>query len=598
MAFSPMFGQRIRYGADYNPEQWLQMPGIIDADLEMMRQVHLNTVSMAMFSWAKLEPEEGHYDLAWLDRMLDRLEQNGIGVFLSTPSGAKPNWLAQKYPEVRRVNARGEREWQGERHNHCYTSPVYREKTAKIDELLAGRYAHHPAVIGWHLSNEYGGACYCDYCRKAFRLFLLQKYGSLDNLNQAWWTAFWSHTYTAWDQIEPPSPVGEHSTHGLKLDWQRFCSRQAQSFCKMEYDQVKAANPQLPVTTNFMEYFRDYDYYEWARDLDFVSWDSYPRWQMDEDEIDTAAYTAMYHDYMRSLKGGRPFVLMESTPSMTNWREFSALKRPGENILSSLQALAHGADSIQYFQWRKSRGSSEKFHGAVVDHVGHINTRVGREAKALGEILERCAPIAGSAVEARAALVFDTHNRWALEDAQGPRNTGMGYIKELVSFYRRLWQRGIAVDVIDETCDLSQYQLVIAPLTYMLRGSYAARVGQFVQAGGTYVSTYWSGIVNESDLCFLGGFPGPLRSVLGIWDEEIDSLRPGRTVRVEVRDSPWLKRGSYTAAELVSLCHAEGAEVLAVFAGDDFYQDSPALTVNRYGSGEAYYIAGRMAAAF
>ena len=317
-----------------------------------------------------------------------------------------------------------------------------------------------------------------------------------------------------------------------------------------------------------------------------------PRFFKDSEYV--AAYTAMNHDLMRSLKGGQPFVLMESTPSATNWRPLSTLKRPGMHTLASLQAVAHGADSVQIFQWRKSRGSSEKFHGAAVDHVGHLNTRVGREVIDLGAKLEKLAPIAGSEMQAEVALILDTQNRWALEDSQGPRNQGMDYLGVCLDFYTPFWRRGINVDVIDETCDLSKYKVVVAPMTYMLRGDYAERVEKFVREGGTYVSSFWSGIVNDTDLCFLGGFPGPLRKVMGIWEEEIDSLDDDYEVRVKTLEGlPFFDEDSYHAGFLCGLVHCEGSEALAFYDGE-FYQGMPVLTHNHYGEGHSYYVAARM----
>lgn len=601
MPCASLFGQKMLYGADYNPEQWLYMPEVLESDVKMMQQAGCNVMSVGIFSWAKLEPEEGHFDFSWLDEVIERLYRHGISVCLATPSGARPAWLAQAYPEVLRVNSALVRNHFGGRHNHCMTSPVYREKVKIIDQELARRYAHHPAVISWHLSNEYGGQCYCPLCQEKFRQYLKEKYGTLDNLNQRWWNTFWSHSYSDWSQIEAPSDIGETAVHALNLEWMRFNSQNALDFCRFERDCVKEINKDLPVTANFMEFFRDYDYFEWAPELDFISWDSYPQWHVFADPDYISSYTAMNHDLMRSLKGGQPWILMESTPSCTNWRPLSTLKRPGMNTLASLQAVAHGADGIQYFQWRKSRGSSEKFHGAVVDHVGHIDTRVGREVQDLGKKLARLGEVCGSTVDARVALVFDTQNRWALEDAQGPRNKGMNYLELCLDYYRAFKRRGIAVDVIDETCPLDRYQLVLAPMTYMLRGSYADRVKNFVASGGTYVSSFWSGIVDETDLCFLGGFPGALREVMGIWEEEIDSLEDGVKVAVK-SEANALKYGfgrsrpdcTYQARELCALVHPEDHAETLLSYDQEFYQGMPVLTRHAFGQGHAYYVAARM----
>ncbi|GGJ03721.1 beta-galactosidase [Alicyclobacillus cellulosilyticus] len=594
--FPPIHPQlpRFLHGADYNPDQWLNRPDILDEDIRLMKLAKCNVMSVGIFSWAALEPEEGVFRFEWLDRVLDRLAENGIYVFLATPSGARPAWMSQKYPEVLRVGANRVRILHGLRHNHCYTSPVYREKVRIINTKLAERYAYHPAVIGWHISNEYGGECHCDLCQAAFRTWLKQKYKTLDALNEAWWTAFWSHTFTDWDQIESPAPHGEHLIHGMNLDWKRFVTDQTVDFCRHEIAPLKAVRPDLPVTTNMMEAYEGLNYWKFADVLDVISWDSYPRWHEAGDDCSgQASWVAMIHDIKRAMKGGRPFMLMESTPSTTNWQPVSKLKRPGMHLLASLQAVAHGADTVQYFQWRKSRGASEKFHGAVVDHCGHEHTRVFQEVKQVGEVLEKLAEVVGTSVQPEVAIVFDWENRWAVKDAQGPRNAGIHYEETVHAHYRAFWSMGIPVDVVDMDADFSKYKLVVAPMLYMVRGDAGRRLEAFVAAGGVLVATYWSGIVDEHDLCFLGGFPGPLRRVLGIWSEEIDALYDhDRNRLVMAPDNALGLAGEYEVRELCDLIHLEGAEALA-FYGDDFYAGRPALTVNRFGRGAAYYLAAR-----
>ena len=593
--FAPLFPKvaALLHGADYNPEQWENYPGIIEKDITMMQQAKCNVMSVGIFSWAKLEPREGEYDFAWLDAVIEKLYAAGIHIFLATPSGARPAWMSQKYPEVLRVGRDRVPALHGGRHNHCMTSPVYREKTLKINRLLAERYSQHPAVLGWHISNEYGGECHCGLCQQKFRDWLKARYKTLDALNHAWWSTFWSHTYTDWSQIESPAPQGEVSIHGLNLDWRRFNTAQVSDFCRHEVAPLKAVNADLPVTTNFMEYFYDYDYWQLAKEIDFISWDSYPMWHREKEETTLACYTAMYHDMMRSLKGGKPFVLMESTPSTTNWQPISKLKKPGMHILSSLQAVAHGADSVQYFQWRKSRGSVEKFHGAVIDHVGHLDTRVGREVSKLGDMLARLSAVAGCRTEARVAIIFDQQSRWAMDDAAGPRNMGLEYEKTVNEHYRPFWEKGIAVDVIDADQPLSQYALVIAPMLYMVRQGFAERAEAFVAEGGHLVTTYWSGIVDETDLCFTGGFPGPLRKLLGIWAEEIDCLGEGERNLVQgLAGNASGLQGPYQVRHLCELIHTETAQALATYR-DDFYAGRPAVTVNRFGNGKAWHVASR-----
>jgi beta-galactosidase len=581
------------HGGDYNPDQWLKHPHILEEDIRLMKLAKCNVMSIGIFAWSALEPVEGKFTFEWLDNVIDRLYENGIYVILATPSGARPAWMSQKYPEVLRVGANRVRNLHGLRHNHCYTSPVYREKVQIINTKLAERYAKHPAILMWHISNELGGDCHCDYCQKAFRDWLKKKYGTLENLNDAWWTAFWSHTYTDWFQIESPASHGERMVHAMNLDWKRFVTDQTIDFYKHEVKSLKAVNLSLPATTNLMEAFEGLNYFKLAKELDVVSWDSYPTWHDNSDEVDMAAWVSMMHDIFRSLKGGKPFMLMESTPSLTNWQAVSKLKKPGVHLLSSMQAVAHGSDTVQYFQWRKSRGSSEKLHGAVVDHCGHENTRVFRDITEVGETLEKLDEVIGTSIQPEVAVIFDWENRWAIKDSQGPRNCGIKYEQTVKEHYKPFWKKGVPVDVIDMDCDFSKYKILIAPMLYMVRPGVGERIEKFVESGGTFVTTYWSGIVDENDLCYLGGFPGPLKRVLGIWSEEIDALHDGQSNSIEISDNNILGlKGRFEAIELCDLIHLETAEALASYK-TDFYKGRPSLTVNSFGKGKAYYIASR-----
>ncbi|MCC3376408.1 beta-galactosidase [Cohnella sp. REN36] len=600
------------HGADYNPDQWLHDPAVLEEDIRLMKLAGCNVMAVGIFAWAAMEPEEGQFEFDWLDRVLDRFAEEGLFAWLATPSGARPAWMSERYPEVLRIGANRVRNLHGHRHNHCYTSPVYREKTAILNAKLASRYARHPAVVGWHISNEYGGDCHCELCQEAFREWLQARYGTLDALNAAWWTSFWAHTYTSWSQIESPTPHGETMVHAHNLDWRRFVTDRTVDFCAHEIAVVRPFNPDLPVTTNMMDWYEGLDYRRFAGLLDVIAWDAYPTWHDAADDSRTAAWFAFNHDLFRSLKD-KPFMLMESTPSLTNWQPVSKLKRPGMHRLSSLQAVAHGADTVQYFQWRKSRGSSEKLHGAVVDHVGHEHTRVFRDVAELGGALAALRDVVGTSTPARAAILTDWDNRWAVCDAQGPRNCGVHYEDAVLDHYRALWALGVPIDVIgsEEERDLGRYDLIVAPMLYLCRSETGARLERYVEAGGVLVSTYWSGIVDERDLCHLGGFPGPLRRTLGIWAEEMDALYDGETNSLVPLDGPngaaeerkepeggrILLGRAYVSSELCELVHLEGAEALAAY-GSDFYAGRPALTVNRLGAGKAYYLATRAEPAF
>ena len=580
-----MLGGRLLHGGDYNPDQWLEYPEVFEEDVRLMKEANVNCVSLGIFAWAVLEPEEGRYELDWMDHIITRLGEEGIQVVLATPSGAMPNWLTQKYPEVMQVQADGHRNLPGKRHNFCYTSPVMREKITSIDRVLAERFGRRDNVILWHISNELGGnfgdsTCHCELCQEAFRQWLKKKYGTLENLNSAWWNHFWSHTYTDWRQIHSPGPYGETTSTALVLDWRRFSTEQISSFCELEIKTVKEASD-LPATTNFMDFFKGLDYNRMKKELDIISWDSYPFWHEQKDEVPVAARTAANHSVMRALKKA-PFLLMESTPSSISWRDSNPLKRPGMHMLSSMQAVAHGSDSVQYFQWRKGRGGYEKFHGAVLDHKNGSNTRTFREVTEVGARLDGLSgKIDGTVNRPRAAIIFDWENWWAVEDTQGPR-LDLNYVECVLSHYRAFWEKGIEADLIGMDEKLDGYQLVAAPLNYMYKSGYAERVREFVAGGGVFVTTYFSGMVNDTDLCFIGH--QPLEDVLGVVQEEIDAPS-------EEFENRFAYNGEeYPARRMCEIVHAkEGAEVLSVYERD-FYAGCPTVTRNTFGKGEAYYL--------
>ena len=593
-----VLNEQMLHGGDYNPDQWLDRPDILEKDIELMKASHVNAASVGIFAWAALEPEEGHYEFDWLEKIINNLYDNGIYTVLATPSGARPVWMALNHPEVLRVGPDLVRNHMGARHNHCYTSPYYREKVWNIDKKLSERFGRHPGVILWHLSNEYGGECYCPLCQQEFRNWLKKKYGTIEALNKQWWTSFWSHTYSSFDQIEPPIPKGELSVHGLVLDWRRFVTDRTVDFCAWEKAAVRAGGSDVPVTTNLMGFYDGLNYFKFRDVLDIVSWDNYPVWHRNPaDESDTAIQAAASHDLMRSIKQ-EPFLLMESVPGAVNWQPVCRLKKPGMHELSSLQAVAHGSNSVQYFQWRKSRGSSEKFHGAVVGHDGTGNTRMFREITALGKRLENLKALTASTVKPEAAIIFDWENRWALDQMQGLLNNSfenMGrpndpkhYLPTILDNYSAFWRMGIPVDLVDMSCDFSSYKLVIAPMLYMQRENIVQKLRSFVENGGTLVGTYWSGLVNENDLCHQSFNPFGMQDLFGLYSEEIDALWPDQKNWLVMKDDG----RRYELTDLCDIVKISTAEVLACYA-DDFYAGAPALTKNHFGKGTAYYLAAR-----
>lgn len=584
-----MFGRKeLLYGCDYNPEQWKRYPEILEEDIRLMKKAGCNEMSIGIFAWCELEPEEGKYDFSFFDHVIDSLEDNGIDIILATPSGARPAWMVQKYPEVLRTDEYGIRQQFGKRQNHCFTSPVYRKKVREINEQLAMRYGQRRSVIAWHVSNEYGGDCRCELCIQAFREWLKEKYNNdLQLLNEQWWNSFWGHTYTDWDQIQAPSAIGETSVHGMNIDWKRFVTYQTRDFYRNEIEPLKRIAPHIPASTNFHGSLQDINYWEFCQDVDFTCWDRYPAWHSDNSLLKTACETSFVYDICRSIKGESPFLLMESTPSNVNWAEVCKMKRPGINKLSSLQAIACGADSVQYFQWRKSRGAEEKFHGAVIDHYGKPDTRVFGEVAELGQTLKDIGEIAGSVVHSNAAVIYDWENYWGLHYAAGFQKGDREYVEECIAHYQCFWEKGYNVDVINRNHDLSDYEIVAAPMLYMTDQVTIQNLKEYVKNGGVLVSGYMSGYVNENDLCHLGGFPGgDLKEVFGIWNEEIDSIYPKERNHVEYQGN------TYQVRDYFENIHLQGAEALGTYL-DDFVEGKPAVTVNSYGKGKAYYIAFR-----
>lgn len=588
--------QSLWHGGDYNPEQWLNMPEILEQDIERFLEAGINIVTVGMFSWAKLEPTEGDYQLDWLEQIVDRLYQNGISVIMGTPSGARPHWMADQYPEVLRMNEKRQRALFGFRHNHCLTSPVYREKVRRIDQKLAERFGGHPAVKMWHISNEFGGECHCPLCQQAFRKWLKERYGTIEALNEAWCTTFWSHTYTTFEQVESPSSLGETSVMGLNLDWKRFVSDSTIDFMEQEILALRQAGAMQPSTANLMYDFAGIDYGKMAERMDVVSWDSYPLWNQGW-LADTAEDTAFAHDMMRGLKR-KPFILMESCPGATNWQGVSKLKKPGLVTAASLQSIAHGADGALYFQMRQSRGAQEKFHAAVIDHYGGRDSRTFREVCDTGRMLEALAQACGAQTRAEAAVFYDWENRWAIEGSFGPRNEGMHYLESTKKSHCALRRYGINVDVIGQGMSLERYRFLAAPMQYLFHEGFADRLRAYVEAGGTLAMTYWSGVVDENDRAHLGETPHLLTDVLGLRREEIDGLYDWEENRIcQPRQAfPGMKE-SYACKYLCELVKPSTARTLMVY-GEDFYKGRPALLCQEYGKGKVYYICADAEQAF
>ena len=369
----------VLYGGDYNPDQWPETDW--DDDIKVFKQADINSATINVFSWALLEPREGEYDFEKLDHIVAKLSQADFKIVMATSTAAMPAWMFKKYPDVARVDYQGRRHVFGQRHNFCPSSPNYRRLAGRLVDQLARRYAGNSHIVAWHVNNEYGGNCYCENCRRAFQEWLKQRYQTLDNLNQAWDNNVWSHTIYDWDEIQVPNELGDawgaEGTHtivaGLSVDYLRFQSDAMLSLYNLEKQTIEKYDKQTPILTNFHGTPNKWiDYHAWAKDQDIIAYDSYPAY-------DDPAYVAAFrYDLMRGLKH-QPFMLMESTPSQVNWQPYSPLKRPNQMRATELQAVAHGADTVQYFQLKQAVGGSEKFHGAVISHSQRTDTRAFQE---------------------------------------------------------------------------------------------------------------------------------------------------------------------------------------------------------------------------
>ncbi|MEB5950243.1 beta-galactosidase [Enterococcus innesii] len=579
------FFDRILFGGDYNPNQWPKE--IWEEDIRIFKKASINSATVNVFSWAKIQPSENCYDFEELDQIIERLSKEGFDIVLATSTAALPAWMFKKYPEVARTDYDGRRHKFGQRHNACPNSLVYQKYAERLATKLAERYGENPQVSCWHINNEYGGECYCENCEKAFRVWLKDKYQTIEAVNKAWNMEFWGHTVYEWDEIVLPNALSEGIGYektafaGISIDYRRFNSDSLLKNYMMERDAIRKIDPTTPITTNLMGTFKGLDYFKWAKEMDLVSWDNYPSYNT------PWSLVAMTHDLMRGLKQ-QPFMLMEQTPSQQNWQPYNSLKKPGQMRAQSYQTIAHGADTIQYFQLRRSVGACEKFHGAVIEHVGHEDTRVFRETAALGAELAQLSDIIGTQSQAQVALIFDWDNYWALEYTSGP-TVDLKYVEQIHRYYRYFYEQNIAVDLIPVDADLSKYKLVAAPVLYMIKEGMQERLTDYVKQGGALLTTYMGGIVDQSDNVHLGGYPGPLRELAGIWVEEIDALAPEQSNRVSLVNEE-LTGTSNLVSDLI---HLETAEALAHYTSN-FYAGMPAVTKNTFGEGTVYYFGGQL----
>ncbi|NYD67599.1 beta-galactosidase [Agromyces atrinae] len=573
-------GREVRYGGDYNPEQWSRDVWI--EDIELMRRAGVNLVSVGIFSWVLLEPREGEYDFTFLDDLIGLLAEAGIDVDLGTPTAAPPAWFWKKYPEAHPVTRDGIRLGFGSRGMVSPSSPEYRRAATGITEQLARRYASNPAVVMWHIHNEYGAPIsdsYDDYSVAAFREWARARYTTLDALNAAWGTLFWGQRYGDWDEIDAPRLSASVSNQAQRLDYQRFTSDALLACYVAERDVIRRYTQTTPITTNFMATnCPSVDYWSWAREVDVVANDHY----LVAERRDNHVMLAMDADLTRSLAGGRPWILMEHSTSAVNWQPRNIAKRPGELARNSLSHFARGADAIMFFQFRASRFGAEKFHSAMLPHAG-TGTRIWREVEELGSALGALGPVRGSRVEASVAVVWSIESFWAL-DLEWRPSVELGHRERVEAFYTALWNRGVTIDFVLPEHDLSGYDVVFAPSLYLLGDEGAASLDRYVAGGGTLVVSYFSGIVGANDEVAAGASPGALRDVLGLEIHEFLPLHEGETV--DLGDG---RRGAAWSEEIV----LTGAESEALYATGPA-AGGPAITRNARGDGTAWYVSTKL----
>ncbi|BDR55418.1 beta-galactosidase [Bombiscardovia apis] len=588
----PLEGQpsKIWYGGDYNPDQWPEE--VWDEDVELMGEAGVNVVSLAIFSWSKLEPREGIYDFDWLDRIIAKLYKAGIGVLLASATASPPMWLTQSHPEVLWRDKRGDVVWPGARQHWRPTSPIYRDYALKLCRALAEHYKDNPAIVGWHVGNEYG--ChnrfdYSDDAMRAFQDWCKRRYGTIEELNEAWGTAFWSQHLDNFTQILPPRFIGEYNfmNPGKFLDYKRFSSDALKAFYVAERDCLQEITPDLPATTNFMVSAEgsNLDYDDWASEVDFVSNDHY--FTPGESHFDELAYTSSLVD---GIARKEPWWLMEHSAGAVNWRPINYRKEPGQLVRDSLAHLAFGADAICYFQWRQSRSGAEKFHSAMLPHAGK-DSQMFQDVCELGkdlELLSEQGLIGSKLVKSQVAVVHDYQSEWASEHTATPSQQ-VRHWSEPLDWFRAFADQGITADVVPLAGPWDSYQAAVLPAVYLLDEANSQRVRDFVQAGGKLFVTYYTGISDERDHIWLGGYPGSIRDVVGVRSEEFAPMGQGEGCL----DHLELSNGAvaHDMADVITSVESS-VRILASFQAPKRtgMDGLPAITVNDFGEGQAAYV--------
>lgn len=593
----PLAGQqeRIWYGGDYNPDQWPEE--VWDDDVRLMKKAGVNLVSVGIFSWAKIETSEGVYDFDWLDRIIDKLGEAGIAVDLASATASPPMWLTQAHPEVLWKDYRGDVCQPGARQHWRPTSPVFREYALKLCRAMAEHYKGNPYVVAWHVSNEYGCHNRFDYsedAEHAFQQWCEERYGTIDAVNDAWGTAFWAQRMNDFSEIVPPRFIGDGNfmNPGKLLDFKRFSSDALKAFYIAERDTLAEITPDLPLTTNFMVSASGsvLDYDDWGDEVDFVSNDHY--FIPGEAHLDELAFSASLVD---GIARKDPWFLMEHSTSAVNWREINYRKEPGQLVRDSLAHVAMGADAVCYFQWRQSKAGAEKFHSAMVPHAGE-DSAVFRDVCELGADLNKLSDegILGSRLaKSRVAVVFDYESEWATEHTATPTQH-VHHVDEPLAWFRALADQGVTADVVPVRGAWDDYEMVVLPSVYLLSEETTRRVRDYVVGGGRLVVTYYTGISDEKDHVWLGGYPGSIRDVVGVRVEEFMPMGDDFT---GVPDRLGLSNGAvaHDIADVIGSVDGT-ATVLATFKDNPWtgMDGAPAIVAHTFGEGRSVYVGARL----
>lgn len=593
----PLAGQqeRIWYGGDYNPDQWPEE--VWDDDVRLMKKAGVNLVSVGIFSWAKIETSEGVYDFDWLDRIIDKLGEAGVAVDLASATASPPMWLTQAHPEVLWKDYRGDVCQPGARQHWRPTSPVFREYALKLCRAMAEHYKGNPYVVAWHVSNEYGCHNRFDYsedAEHAFQQWCEERYGTIDAVNDAWGTAFWAQRMNDFSEIVPPRFIGDGNfmNPGKLLDFKRFSSDALKAFYIAERDTLAEITPDLPLTTNFMVSASGsvLDYDDWGDEVDFVSNDHY--FIPGEAHLDELAFSASLVD---GIARKDPWFLMEHSTSAVNWREINYRKEPGQLVRDSLAHVAMGADAVCYFQWRQSKAGAEKFHSAMVPHAGE-DSAVFRDVCELGADLNKLSDegILGSRLaKSRVAVVFDYESEWATEHTATPTQH-VHHVDEPLAWFRALADQGVTADVVPVRGVWDDYEMVVLPSVYLLSEETTRRVRDYVVGGGRLVVTYYTGISDEKDHVWLGGYPGSIRDVVGVRVEEFMPMGDDFT---GVPDRLELSNGAvaHDIADVIGSVDGT-ATVLETFKDDPWtgMDGAPAIVAHTFGEGRSVYVGARL----